>query len=1585
MGAFRILIVDDHDAVRRGVRSLLSTRSEWAICGEATDGIEAVEKAKELRPDLVLMDVSMPRLNGIEATRIIRRELPECEVIIVSQNDPTVLGRQVSEVGARNYVVKADMAYALLPTLEKTFAGKNGKGNSHGIRESVPPTSLQSLFGGGKLGQLIREYDWSKTPLGPIEDWPQSLQTAVNLMLNSQHPMWIGWGHEMIFLYNDAYISVLSQAKHPWALGKPAREVWSEIWDVCGPLSEKVFNKGEPSFFDDVRLFMNRGDYLEETYYSFSYSPIYNGVGTVVGLFCPSAETTAKVLNARRLETLSELSAKALIEKSVEAACSSALTTLGQNPDDVPFAFLYLLAPDGKSAELQGTNRVPTQWQHTAPSEIVLKRGNQIAEFWRMDEVVETFQAQVVSVKELKSLPLGPASQAVNEAIVLPVMSRGQDRSLAVLIAGINPSRPLDVEYRTFFTLVADQMATAIQNARAAEEEKKRIDALAEIDRAKIVFFSNVSHEFRTPLTLMLGPLEDALAESSALSSEHRERLEVAHRNSVRLLKLVNTLLDFSRMESGRTQGTFSPVDLATYTAELGSVFRSVVERAGLRFTVDCPALDEPVYVDREMWEKIVFNLLSNAFKFTFEGEIEVGLRQSGNSAELRVRDTGTGIPPEEIPHLFERFHRVKGAQGRSFEGSGIGLALVQELVKMHGGDVRVQSTPGRGSTFFVNVPLGIEHLPKDHVETKRTAIKSGIRAQEYLEEALQWVSISDFLPGNSPEKPMEEDATPRRHRVILADDNSDMRNYVRKLLSSSYDVEAVTDGNAALDAVRRQPPDIVLTDIMMPGLDGFGLLKALRAEKTTATIPVILLSARAGEESRVEGLAAGADDYLVKPFSARELIARVDTHVKLAHLRRDAERRVRHSEEELLILQRVGSTLASELDLKKIVQTATDAGRELSEADFGAFFYNITDRDGEKYLPYTLSGAPAEALEHLGLPRNTAIFASTFAGEQTVRLHDVLEDPRYGQSAPFHGMPLGHLPVRSYLAVPVISRSGEVIGGMFYGHHEAGIFTERAERLVEGIAKQAAIGIDNARLYGTAQQARAEAQTNAERLRAIFDSAAVGVTVLSLDTHFLQVNDAFCSLTGYSEQEIKTRDCYSLTHPDDIDAMRQSTQQLIEGKIPTFTLEERYLCKSGETIWVQKSVSLIRDSAGKPEHIIALCQEITRRKQAEQASNLVAAIVDSSDDAIVSKNLDGIITSWNKSAERIFGYTAQEAIGQHITLIIPLDRRQEEVTIIERLRRGERIDHFDTVRRRKDGTFLDVSLTISPVKDSSGKVVGASKVARDVTERKRTEENYRKLAESLDAEVRARTKELEERNTDVLRQSEQLRELSSRLMRIQDEERRRFARELHDSAGQTLTVLGMSLAQVADAAKRSDPALTPQVNECQEFVQQLMREIRTMSYLLHPPLLDESGLAAALSWYIRGLEERSVLEIRLDVPEDFGRLPGDMELALFRLIQECLTNVHRHSGTKTASIRLTRNGGQVCLEVHDEGKGISSERLAAIQSHASGVGIRGMRERVRHFHGELIIASDDHGTTIKVTLPIATQSGRNVPLEAAV
>jgi PAS domain S-box-containing protein len=756
-------------------------------------------------------------------------------------------------------------------------------------------TPFGFLAGGGEMGARIRAKNWAETRLGSPETWPQSLKTVVGILLTSRYQMWMGWGRDLTFFFNDAYLPTLG-VKQDRALGASAREVWKEIWPDIGPRVEHVLETGEATWDESLLLFLERSGYPEETYHTFSYSPLANDDGAIVGMLCVVMEETERLIGERRLLSLRELASEITGKNTRADVLRAAEHGLTANRSDLPFTLTYLFDGDATARLAFATGASPGD--PIAPAVIDLAAADAT---WPARDVFA--RQRNLTVHELSPsfdrIPKGAWDKPPRRAVIAPIARQGQETPAGFFIAGANPYRPLDEPYLGFIGLVAGQLASGLANAAAYEEERRRSEALAEIDRAKTAFFSNVSHEFRTPLTLMLGPLEDVLAKPDAdLLAEHRSQIQIAHRNGVRLLKLVNTLLDFSRIEAGRMQANFEPVDLSAFTSDLASSFRSTIERAGLRMVVDCPPLPDKVYVNHDMWEKIVLNLISNAFKFTFAGEIAVRCRPSPDhrGAVVTVRDTGSGIPPEELPHVFERFRRVEGARGRSIEGSGIGLALVQELVKLHGAAIEVVSEVGRGTAFSVTVPFGSDHLPAERINHGPIAAASGLRAQAYLDEASGW--LSDEITGSDAPPPATEDVgdllsvAAEGETILLADDNADMRNYVQRLLrSAGFLVEAVVDGEKALEAARRRRPDLVLSDVMMPKLDGFGLLEALRIDPELRATPVLLLSARAGEEAKIEGLSAGADDYLTKPFSARELLARVRANLDMAAMRREALR----------------------------------------------------------------------------------------------------------------------------------------------------------------------------------------------------------------------------------------------------------------------------------------------------------------------------------------------------------------------------------------------------------------------------------------------------------------------------------------------------------------------------------------------------------------------------------------------------------------------------------------------------------------------------------------------------------------------
>src|SRR5581483_8400638 len=751
-------------------------------------------------------------------------------------------------------------------------------------------SSHDIFVGRGEIAELLRRLDWSSSPLGSPETWPQSLRSIVRMMLTSNYQMWMGWGPELAYLYNDAYRPTLG-VKHPDSLAKPVASVWREIWPDIGPLIEKVLRTGEPHFGNGMLLLLERSGYPEETYHTFSYSPLFDDAGAIAGLFCVVVEETERVLSERRLATIRELASSFAGVNAEPDLFGTVTARLSENLKDLPFTLTYLLDDEGRSARRVSATGIDTRHQ-AAPER--LEAGHSP---WPFEALLGNTPAIVVD--DLQSLfgemPSGAWDKPPQEALLVPIAQQAHDRSAAgFMIVGLNPYRVGDQTLKDFIGLLAGQVAAALATVKAYEEERRRAAALAEVDRAKTIFFSNVSHEFRTPLTLMLGPLEDAM--SGDLSPEELGRqIELAHRNGTRLLRLVNSLLDFSRIEAGRVQAIYEPVDLARFSSEIASSFRSAMERAGLSLHVDCEPLPQPAFIDRDMWEKVLLNLLSNAFKFTLEGGVTVTVKPAdeGRSARISVADTGIGVSPEELPKLCDRFHRVQGAQGRSFEGSGIGLALVQELVRLHGGEITAESTPGMGTTFTVRLPLGCSHLPPERVRDVANGSVGVTRAHEFLEEALRWLPESSpqlvaagelSRPGLAAFAAEGDGKVGSGKRVLLADDNSDMRAYVTRLLEGQgYAVVTAPDGEEALRLAQAAPPDLVLTDVMMPKIDGFGLLRELRGFEATAGVPVIMLSARAGEEAKVEGLNAGADDYLTKPFAARELIARVNANIQMA------------------------------------------------------------------------------------------------------------------------------------------------------------------------------------------------------------------------------------------------------------------------------------------------------------------------------------------------------------------------------------------------------------------------------------------------------------------------------------------------------------------------------------------------------------------------------------------------------------------------------------------------------------------------------------------------------------------------------
>lgn len=740
------------------------------------------------------------------------------------------------------------------------------------------------LAGGGEMGALMRTVNWASTGVGPVESWPQSLRTALSILMETGFPMYIAWGPDFTQFYNDAYRPILGSTKHPAAMGISTRITFAEIWDVIGPMFLGVMG-GQTTTLNDFMVHLDRHGFAEECYFLFSYSPIREESGGVGGVLVTCTETTARVLGERRLLAIQALTDNTHGALSVREAVDMVSTSLQCHPVDIPAVRIYQIDPHAECATLASSTG--TEIGIDLPDTIPLDN----------DRFVRLMADPAGTVFQVVDWQLEPCATGANvpaggRTLAVAIATPGISRPTGILVVTTSNALVFDSAYSGFLVQIASQVGIAIASAQALADAKARAEALAELDRAKTDFFSNVSHEFRTPLTLMLGPTEDALA--SPERSLQGEDLEAVYRNELRLLKLVNTLLDFSRIEAGRATARFEQTDIGVLTANLASAFRSATERVGIDLVVRCAPISAPVFVDREMWEKVVLNLLSNAFKFTFQGSIEVDVAADATHIELRVRDTGTGIAADDVAKVFDRFYRIENPKARTHEGSGIGLALVHELVRLHGGSISATSVEGSGTAFTVRLPLGASHLPADQVvlsyamegnaSTLDDSMPAHSAAHAYVEEALRWLPTS-FAVTDDAEN-IAAETYGNVGRVLVVDDNADMRDYLARLLKPRFDVVVAADGNEALRAARQLIPDVLISDIMMPGLDGFELLEQLRASPETRRIPVIMLSARAGEEARLEGLHAGADEYLVKPFSARELLARVDAQLVRSKLR---------------------------------------------------------------------------------------------------------------------------------------------------------------------------------------------------------------------------------------------------------------------------------------------------------------------------------------------------------------------------------------------------------------------------------------------------------------------------------------------------------------------------------------------------------------------------------------------------------------------------------------------------------------------------------------------------------------------------
>lgn len=1148
----------------------------------------------------------------------------------------------------------------------------------------VSPTSF--LDGGGELGQLIREKDWSQTPLGDPSGWPQSLRTAIRIVLTSRQPMFVWWGKELINLYNDAYKSIVG-GKHPEALGQPAATVWREIWKEVEPRARLVMEENTGTYDEALLLLMDRNGYTEETYYTFSYSPVPDDEGRTQGILCANTDDTRRIMGERQMRTLRELAKNLLDVKSNAEVYQKSLQALEANPQDFPSVVLYEVSSDGRQLHHQG-NRFDLP-PEMAPERIDLdQQGDRYPE---LHEVVQS--GQIRRVPELISrygsitTPFWDASP--NDALLIPILQPDHNFPFAMLCVGLNPYRLPDEEYIGFFRLVADQISAALINAYAIRREQKRAEALAEIDKAKTIFFSNISHEFRTPLTLMLGPIEEMLASNT--STENRDNLEVTHRNALRLLRLVNSLLDFSRIEAGRVKLKFRQVDMAAYTTELASSFRSLFEKAGLELVVKTQ-VDSAVFVDVEMWEKILLNLLSNAYKYTLKGSISVTAYESGDQVHIAVSDTGTGIPQHELPLLFERFHRVKNAAGRSYEGSGIGLSLVRELVQLHHGQISVESQEQKGSTFTVSLPVGRAHLADEEIDFGAVGSVPALPIDEMLSE-----TESERVP--------HLDQNTKAATIIVVDDNADMRDYIVRLLQKHYHVLSAPNGRQALDLIVKMPPDLVVSDIMMPVMDGAELLRCIKENPATKHVPVVLLSARAGEEAKIEGYEWGADDYLVKPFSAKELLARVQSQLRMARTREHLDRQLHN----VFMQAPVAICLLRGADF--IVETANQR------------ILDIWGKDAQTMLHKPVFEGIPEVAQQGYRELLTKVFET---GETYIASEMPLEVLREGVRTKTY---------IKFVYEPFYEEDGSISGVMVV-----------ADDITESITT------------------RNQIQASEIRHKLAMDAARMGSFEWIFEGDQFLYSDRLAEIFGVdASRALLHSDLVEMLHPEDMPIRNAAVASAMETGILFY--EARIVGPHQQSQWIRLNGRIEKDESGTPARMFGTVLDITNDKL--KTSRLEQKVLDRTlslnaksqelavseqrfqrmteeveDYAIILLDTDGIILNWNKGAQKIKGYLEQEIVGRSFTVFyLPedLENGLPHRLIAEAAKNGRATD--EGYRLRKDGTAFWGNITITALHDASDNVIGFSKVTRDLTERKLAEDRMKKY----NAELEFQNRELEQ------------------------------------------------------------------------------------------------------------------------------------------------------------------------------------------------------------------------------------------------
>jgi PAS domain S-box-containing protein len=975
---------------------------------------------------------------------------------------------------------------------------------------AAPVASRAACLGGaGDMAALMRTVDWAATPLGAVDDWPLSLCTAVRVLLGSHQGMWLVWGPQQIFLYNDACRSTMMADRPPGALARPAAQVWPDAWPVIQERIAPVLATGRAGFDDELLLLMQRGDRLEETYHTLSYCPVPDDDGQIGGLLCIGVDDTARVLQERRMRCLRETAAIVASPQPEDAMAATLQQVLGRCARDLPFTLAYLF-DDGDDARLVCTSGIARG--HPAAPES-LAAGDAVS--WPAAAVRHGGTLVLHDLAGLGELPRGAWDRPPAAAAVVSHTPSWQQQAAGFLVVGLHPYRPWDAPYQEFVQQLADRVCAGLAVARWHAIANGSAPAAAAAGR------SGRRHQQRA--------LKGALKGARAQVAEMRRSVQ-------RLRELAHTLADFSPPGGDRGEPAQEPVTLAAYTTELANLFRDAIESAELRLVVDCPPLAEPVDVDPALWEKLVLQLLSNARESTAAGAITLRLRRVGRAIELTVADTGSGVPARKVPQ-------------------------VQELARLLGASVRIDSSEGSGSCF--TVVLAPDRMPAGAADA---AVARG-----------------------APLRPPAAAA-----RILVADDDPNMRRYLRRLLGTHYHVQAFAVATAALAAARAMVPDLVLVDALLPDLDGAAFSRVLRADARTRRVPVLQLTAPV-RHGALSG-DAGAEDRLVKPFTAQELLARVAARLELARMQREAaarEQALSATSEEAEGMKRLhdfSSRLLTINGLQPLLEEVLDATMALHGADFGVV--QQVDAGSAALVIVAQRKLPQAFLTHFArVSDDSAVSGRAMRRLQRVIVEDVLADPLFAphrEIAQLAGF-------RAVQSTPLVSRKGELLGVMSTHFRQPRRFSVTELRFTDLYARHAADIVER-------NQAEEALRASEERFRRYFDLGLIGMALTSPGKGCLEVNDELCRILGYPREELMRLRWPELTHPDHLAADVVEFESVLAGEQDGYVLEKRFLRKDGQAVWCTMAAQCVRAADGSVEFFVALVQDMTERLKADEA-----------------------------------------------------------------------------------------------------------------------------------------------------------------------------------------------------------------------------------------------------------------------------------------------------------------------------------------------------------------------------------------------